>query len=227
MGSTCLRIVMPMTVVAALASACDRTPTTPTQPPPNPGPTQPAPAVSAIAPASGSSDGGTEILITGTDFRDVRAVQFGSVSAAGWTVESETTIRAVAPGGSPDSDPVHITVRTPGGTSATNDAARYSWEPNRLLDLTLSEASVSGGETLTGTATVTFPAPTGGLRLPIDWSSTPPGSTAVLLPPTVLIPAGSTDGSFLITTFFVSTPAAIDVSTEHWGLQQASFTVTP
>jgi hypothetical protein len=76
--------------------------------------------------------------------------------------------------------------------------------------------------------TITFPAPGGGVRLPLRWTSTPPNSTAVLLPTSVLVPADATSGSFQITTFFVSSPEQIEVSSDHWGeTRSATFTITP
>ena len=83
-------------------------------------------------------------------------------------------------------------------------------------------------EKVSGTVTVTYPAPSTGIRLPVRWQSLPPASTAVVAPATVTIRPGSSEGSFQISTYYVSTAERIDVASEHWGVSQtASFTLQP
>jgi hypothetical protein len=222
-----IRTLLPLLCLAAAVASCDRSPTTPSTPPPTTTP-PPAPTVASVVPATGSADGGTSVVITGTDFSDVRNVTFGGRVAVSWRVDSTTSIAAIAPSGTPGGDPAHVVVQTPGGASATGDDSRFQWVPNPLTDLVLSASSVTAGMSLTGTVTITFPAPGGGVRLPLRWTSTPPNSTAVLLPTSVLVPADATSGSFQITTFFVSSPEQIEVSSDHWGeTRSATFTITP
>lgn len=88
---------------------------------------QPAPAISSVAPSVGSVAGGTSVTITGTNFNAASAVKFGSIPAAGFSVESETQITAIAPpsavvGG------VDLTVTTLAGTSPTAGGDRFSYE---------------------------------------------------------------------------------------------------
>ena len=58
---------------------------------------QPLPGISAISPTSGSTAGGTSVLISGHDFTDATSVTFGGTPAASFSVLSESTITAVAP----------------------------------------------------------------------------------------------------------------------------------
>lgn len=85
-----------------------------------------APTVTAIGPSSGSSSGGTNVQITGTGFTGATAVKFGVVNAASFTVSSDTLILAVAPAGATNAV-LDITVTTPGGTSATSAADRFTY----------------------------------------------------------------------------------------------------
>jgi hypothetical protein len=84
----------------------------------------PAPVVGGVAPATGSPLGGTTVRITGTNLGGATAVKFGSVGASSFTVESETSIAAVAP---PGAGTVDVTVTTPGGVSAAGRSDEFSY----------------------------------------------------------------------------------------------------
>lgn len=83
-----------------------------------------APTVTSITPASGPP--GTQVAITGTGFtNDTTSVLFGAVSAGTlFAVVSETDIVAYAPAGT---GTVHVTVTTPGGTSATGSGDQFTY----------------------------------------------------------------------------------------------------
>jgi hypothetical protein len=91
----------------------------------------PTPEVTKVEPNFGPASGGTSVTITGTNFKGVTAVDFGSKAAASFTVNSETSITAVSPAkmgtmecaGGPGSGCVDVTVTTPAGTSPVNFAA--------------------------------------------------------------------------------------------------------
>jgi hypothetical protein len=63
------------------------------------------------------------VTITGTKFTGVTAVKFGSTNATEFTVNSETSITAVSPAGTPGT--VFVTVTSPEGTSATSSADQF------------------------------------------------------------------------------------------------------
>lgn len=58
---------------------------------------QPAPEVTAVTPPFGPVTGTTLLTIAGKNFAGATAVMFGSVPAAGFTVDSDTEITATAP----------------------------------------------------------------------------------------------------------------------------------
>ena len=77
----------------------------------------PLPTVTSVSPASGSTNGGTSVVITGTNFVNVTGVEFslnggGTMAATSFVVNSPTQITAVTPsvGGSGDSS--YVGVRT-------------------------------------------------------------------------------------------------------------------
>lgn len=88
---------------------------------------QPAPAIASIAPDSGPVTGGTAVTITGTNLTAASAVKFGSTSATGFTVDSETQITAIAPP-STKVGSVDVTVTTLAGTSPTVNSDRFAYE---------------------------------------------------------------------------------------------------
>ena len=85
----------------------------------------PIPTVTSISPTGGPVAGGTTVTITGTGFTGVTAVKFGTAAATSYTVVSATSITAVSPVGTAGT--VDITVTTPGGTSATSAADKFTY----------------------------------------------------------------------------------------------------
>ena len=85
----------------------------------------PAPAVSGISPGRGPVSGGTLVTITGTNFIDVAAVNFGE-DPAGFTVTDDSSITAVSPAVEAV-DTVDVVVVTAGGTSSSATADRFMY----------------------------------------------------------------------------------------------------
>jgi hypothetical protein len=84
-----------------------------------------APTVTGLAPSSGPTGGGTSVTITGTGFTGATQVSFGSIPATSFTVNSATSISAVAP--AQTAGVVDVTVTTAGGTSATGSADQFTY----------------------------------------------------------------------------------------------------
>lgn len=78
----------------------------------------PAPAVTAVTPASGSTSGGTSVTISGTAFTGATAVTFGGVNATSFTVNSPTSITAVAPAHAAGTVAIEVTTANGTGTGA-------------------------------------------------------------------------------------------------------------
>jgi uncharacterized repeat protein (TIGR02543 family) len=105
------------------------------------------PVITAVSPNYGLPAGGTSVTITGTTLTGASTVQFGGVNAASYSVDSATQITAVSPAGTAGNT-VDITVTTPGGTSATGSADRFTYA-NATSSLSALSAS-------TGTFIPTF-----------------------------------------------------------------------
>ena len=85
----------------------------------------PATLVTNISPALGLTTGGTSVLITGANLSGASVVDFGTVAATSFTVNSATTVTAVAP---PEpAGLVNVTVTAPGGVSATSTADQFTY----------------------------------------------------------------------------------------------------
>ncbi len=109
-----------------------------------------APTVTSLGTSSGSTAGGTSVTITGTDLTGTTAVNFGSVPAVSWVVNSSTSITAVSPAQAAAT--VDITVTTTAGTSSTGAGDQFTYSAASTPSITSvspSSGSVLGGDTIT------------------------------------------------------------------------------
>jgi hypothetical protein len=88
---------------------------------------QPVPKITAISPTAGTTAGGTQVSIAGTDLEGTTAVRFGSTPATGFSIDSENLITAVAPVGS---GAVPISVTTIAGTATSVQSFEFTAPPN-------------------------------------------------------------------------------------------------
>jgi len=148
---------------------------TPTPPPPPP-PVSVAPVVTGVSPTSGPTSGGTTLTISGSLFTGATAVKFGTLAAASFTVNSDSSITAVSP--AEPAGTVDITVTTANGTSATSAADQFTFTggvyhamaPSRLLDTRTSGQRLAAG---------------GSLNLTVTGGNVPNNASAVVLNVTV------------------------------------------
>jgi IPT/TIG domain len=107
-----------------------------------------APAVSDVSPSSGPASGETSVTIAGTGLIGATAVRFGSIASGAFTVNSDTSITAIAP---PGSGTVDVTVTNPIGTSATSSNDRYSYSVAPLVQTAAPLVHGSAGAAFSGT----------------------------------------------------------------------------
>ncbi len=86
----------------------------------------PVPTVTKIKPKSGPAGGGTTVTITGTGFTGATKVEFGTVEAQEFNVDSATLITAESPAGAMGT--VDVTVTTAGGTSPTSSKDDFKYK---------------------------------------------------------------------------------------------------
>jgi hypothetical protein len=99
------------------------------------------PAVTAINPSVGSTNGGTVVTITGTNFTGASAVKFGLLGSNYFRVISATSIYAVAPPEGPGT--VDITVTTSGGTSADVQADKFTYQSPVFTTIAVSPSTAT------------------------------------------------------------------------------------
>ncbi len=122
----------------------------------------PTPRVTGVSTPSGPATGGTSLAITGTGFTAATSVAFGTVAAASYTVNSDTSITAVSPVSTAGT--VHVTVASSGGTSATDVADQFTFVGAPIVTglspdsgpLTPSTTVTVTGVNLTGATLVSF-----------------------------------------------------------------------
>lgn len=110
----------------------------------------PHPIVAGVSPASGATEGGIAVNISGAGFAGTTAVSFGSTAAQAFTVNSDTSITAIVPTGEPGT--IDVTVTGPTGTSpkSSTDQFTYVSPPVPVVTGLLPE----GGSTAGGTTVV-------------------------------------------------------------------------
>ena len=80
-----------------------------------------------------------------------------------------------------------------------------------LSSLTLNPSNVTGGNSSTGTVTLSGPAPAGGAQIVLSSSNT----GAARAPSSVTIPAGATSASFTVNTSFVLFSTSVQISASY------------
>jgi hypothetical protein len=85
-----------------------------------------SPAITKVAPYHGAVAGGTSVHITGSGLVEVGSVRFGTTPATSFTVNSATSITAVAPAGAAGA--VDVTVTSPAGTSPVSSADHFTYK---------------------------------------------------------------------------------------------------
>jgi hypothetical protein len=111
-----------------------------------------APSVTSVSPTSGGTGGGTAVIVRGAGFTGATGVSFGAYAAASFIVDSDTQLTAVAPAQAAGT--VDVTVTTPGGTSATGAADRFSYSAAAAPSVTAvspSSGPPAGGTVVTVT----------------------------------------------------------------------------
>ena len=189
-----------------------------------PPPVTAAPTVTAIAPPSGTTAGGTSVTITGTNFTGATAVTIGGTAATAFSVVSATSITATTPPGSLGAADVVVT--TPGGTGTGSGLYTYVTLPPTVTAILANTGTTLGGTsvTITGTnftgataVTIGGTAATGVKVLSATTiTATTPAHAAGQATVVVTTPAGpSTGGTNLFTYVAALVPTVTAISPNH------------
>ena len=96
--------------------------------------------------------------------------------------------------------------------------------PNSLASVSVNPASVTGGNSSTGTVTLSGPAPSGGAQVALSSSNT----TAARVPASVTVAAGATSTTFAVSTSAVASSTSVVISGTYGGATKTGLlTVTP
>jgi len=108
------------------------------------------PVITSISPSSGSTLGGTNTTITGTNFTGATSVTFDGLAATSINVVNSTTITCITP--AHITGAVGIIVTTGGGPSASFSSFTYNTPPN-ITGISQLTGSTAGGTSITITGT--------------------------------------------------------------------------
>jgi glutamate dehydrogenase/leucine dehydrogenase len=132
------------------------------------------PVVSSVSPSSGPKAGGTLVTIQGSGFTGATSVKFGTGIGDDVTVVSDTEVTAVSPSAAPGVH--HVTVTTPGGTSAVGNADRFTYlgpvitaiSPNAGPVQSETEVTITGSGFTSATAVAFGPLASPGFNVISD-----------------------------------------------------------
>ena len=145
----------------------------------------------------------------------------GATLPASVTVPRGATTATFIIGTVPVAAATPVIISASSGTSTAT--ATLTVNPPALTALTLSPSSILGGTSSTGTATISGPAPSGGLIVVLAGNS-----SSVAVPESVAIPEGATTASFTITTTPVVAATPVTISAMCAGVTKtATLTVNP
>lgn len=168
------------------------------------------PTVTGVSPNSGTTAGGTAITITGTNFSGATAVNVGASNATGVTIVNGTTITATTPAGAAGAADVRVTA--PGGTSAINASAKFTYVTPSPPIAGPSSASVAYGS---GANPITL-ALTGGTSTQINVTTAPSHGTVI---------TGSTSATYQPNTGYAG-PDSFSYTAQNVAGTSAPATVT-
>jgi len=150
----------------------------------------PAPTISNFAPVGGPV--GTEITITGSNLSGTSSVKFNGVSASGFSVDSNSQVRAPVPSAATDG-PISIT--TPGGTVASADDFDVTPPPApSITTFTPTSGQIGTNVTISGS---NF---TGATQVTFNGTSASGFVVASDTQIRVAVPSPATDGPIGVTT---------------------------
>jgi len=142
------------------------------------------PVIQSVRPRDGSTLGGNQVTISGADFTNVTAVDFGSTPATDFLVDSPNAITAVAPAHAAGTVDVSVTILG-GSTSPTDSADEYTFVLNLPLvtSVVFDVGNVAGGEQVTITGKLFLSGAT------VDFGSTAAPSVTVKSSTTIVATA--------------------------------------
>ncbi|MGB7925100.1 MAG: choice-of-anchor B family protein [Pyrinomonadaceae bacterium] len=114
---------------------------------------------------------------------------------------------------------------TQGDPSLVNNSAQASTKVNpQLVSVTVNPSTVTGGKTVTGTITLSGPAPAPGAVVQLGSSNT----TVATVPLRITVPQGAVSKTFSIATKAVASSVTVSISSAYDGVTKTTpLTVTP
>lgn len=113
-------------------------------------PVAPSPTITTVSPSSGTTAGGTTVVITGTNFQNGATVTFGGTAATSVTFNNSTRLTVTTPARATGS--VAVVVTNPGGLAATRNPGYFYSTPAEASDFhTITPCRLLDTRNATGT----------------------------------------------------------------------------
>jgi hypothetical protein len=200
-------------------------------PPPPGGPTLSSVVLNPTSVTGGSPSTGT-VTLSGPAPSGGAAVSLSSDNTAAATVPASVTVSYGATSATFTASTSTVTASTPvtitasyGGGTKTASLTVTPPGSGTLSAIALNPMSVTGGgQSSTGTVTLSGPAPTGGAAVSLSSS----GASTAMVPASVTVAAGASSATFTVSTSAVTTSTPVTISASYAGVTKtASLTVVP
>ena len=175
-----------------------------------------APSISSVSPSSGSTNGGTVVTITGTNFVAGATVTFGGTAASNVTVASSTSIKATTQAHAAGA--VNVVVSDSNGSGTLTNGFTFANSAPTISSISPSSGSTNGGTavTITGTnfssgATVTFGG-TAASNVTVVSSTSITATTPAHAAGAVSVVVSDSNGSGTLTNGFTYTTSTVGIS---------------
>lgn len=169
---------------------------------------EPIPTVRSVTPAVGPTSGATTVTISGNTLSGATSVKFGATEASSFTVQSASSITALAP---PGTGVVDVTVTTPAGSSPTGAFDRFTYQAlPTVLKLSSKSGPPAGGTSVTITGTE-FTAAAG-----VSFGSAPAASFTVNSPTSITAVSPPSVGSTVDVRVTNSVGTSAATSKDHF-----------
>lgn len=180
----------------------------------------PPPVVTSVTPSSGSVNGGTSVVLTGSNFTGTSSVSFGGTAATSFTVNSATQITAVVPAHAAGA--VDVSATTDSGTGTAANSFTYVNSSPQVSGITPDTGSDYGGDTVvitgsnfTGATDVKFgdrSATSFHVDSDTQITAVTPANDNTNNNVTVITPSGSSPANPAVSYQFILVPKITDVS---------------
>lgn len=182
----------------------------------------PTPSITPVPGSAVANAGGFTLSVTGSNFVSGSAVRWNGQDRTTTYVSSTQLNADISASDVSAVGNAQVTVFNPGPGGGLSNPWQFPILPPPVVAVSMNPGTVFAGQSSTGTVTLQFPAPSGGVTVSLT-SSDP----SVVVPASVAVQAGNLTATFPVTTSLVNAQIVAVITATLNGTAQANFVVDP